>query len=82
MPDEGSRAGDIQRYSFLRVFANDPTIDEGELAFMQRLALADGRIDEKERATLEAIFSRVSEDTVSPDVWAEMERFKADNGIG
>ncbi|MEQ9399168.1 MAG: hypothetical protein RJQ04_08340 [Longimicrobiales bacterium] len=82
MPDEGSRAGDIQRYSFLRVFANDPTIDAGELAFMQRMALADGRIDDRERATLETIFSRVSPDTVEPEVWAEIERFKARHGIG
>lgn len=82
MTEEGSRAGDIQRYSFLKVFANDATIDADELAFMEKLALADGKVDERERATLEAIFSRVSESTVTPEVWAEMERFKAEHGIG
>ena len=49
MTHDGSKAGDILRYSFLRVFANDATIDQEELDFMQRLALEDGEVDEAER---------------------------------
>lgn len=64
------------RYSFLRVFANDGTIDAKELAFMERLALEDERVDDAERKVLSGIFSRVNEDTVEPNVWAEIVRFK------
>ncbi len=81
MSEEGSRAGDIQRYSFLTVFANDATIDADELAFMQRLALADGKVDDREREVLRDIFSRVSEDTVAPEVWAEIQSFQSIYGI-
>lgn len=79
--DDTSEAQAIMRYSFLRVFANDRTIDADELAFMVRLALRDGAVDAQERATLEGIFSRVSPDTVSPEVWAEIERFRRDHGL-
>ncbi len=66
----------IMQYSFLRVFANDGTIDAGELAMLEKLALEDGVVDDRERAVLSRIFGRVSEDTVTPDVWNEVCRFK------
>ena len=72
-----SRAGDIARYSFLRVFANDGTIDAAELAYMTRLAEEDGHVDDHERRALARIFERVTEDTVDPDVWAGIQRFCA-----
>lgn len=78
---DGSRAGDIQRYSFMTVFANDATIDAEELAVMQRLALADGTVDAREREVLRSIFDRVSEHTVAPDVWAEIQDFRARHDI-
>ncbi len=81
MTHDGSKAGDILRYSFLRVFANDATIDQEELDFMQRLALEDGEVDEAERRVLARIFSRVTEDTVEPEVWADIAAFKKRHDI-
>jgi hypothetical protein len=78
--DEHSEAQAIMRYSFLRVFANDRTIDQDELDFMARLALRDGAVDAAERETLDRIFSRVSPDHVSPEVRDSIERFKRDHG--
>jgi hypothetical protein len=78
---EGGKAGDIQRYSFLSVFANDGTIDARELEYMKRLALADERVDDDERRVLSGIFSRVTEATVDPAVWDDIERFKLRHGI-
>lgn len=76
MSDELSRAKDIGRYSFLRVFANDDTIDQAELDFMKRLTLQDEDVDDAERETLSTIFGRVSPESVDPDVWADIVRFK------
>jgi translation initiation factor 2 beta subunit (eIF-2beta)/eIF-5 len=78
---EGGKAGDISRYSFLHVFANDPTIDVAELDFIKRLAMHDGQIDEDEKRVLARIFSRVSESTVDEAVWKEIQRFKGVHGI-
>lgn len=75
------RAGDLARYSFLRVFANDGTIDEAELAFMKRLALEDRKVDESERRVLESILGRVKQDEVTPEVWTDIQRFKRDHEI-
>ena len=77
----GSNANAIMQYSFLRVFANDGTIDSGELAFLERLALGDGRVDDAERSMLTRILSRVSAETVTPAVWEEIVSFKAKHAI-
>lgn len=71
----------IAQYSFLRVFANDKTIDAEELAMLQRLALRDEQVDDQEREVFSTIFGRVSESTVAPEVWAEICRFKAEHDI-
>ncbi|MEQ8231109.1 MAG: hypothetical protein RLW61_07160 [Gammaproteobacteria bacterium] len=76
-----SRADDIARYAFLVVFANDDLIDAGELAFMERIALADGVVDAAERATLRAIFDRVDAARLAPEVRAEVAAFRARHGI-
>jgi tellurite resistance protein len=64
------------RYSFLVAFANDGTIDADELAFIKRLALRDGVVDDEERTVLTRIFSRLSEDKVAAPVWREIQEFK------
>lgn len=69
------------QYSFLRVFANDGTVDGDELAMLEKLALEDGRVDDVERDVLARIFAHVTREQVSEDVWAEMVRFKAEHGI-
>ena len=75
-PDTSS-ADDIVRYSFLVVFADDHIIDQGELEFLQRLALRDGVVDDDEREVLGAIFHRVDPAAMDPDVQAEIDEFKA-----
>ena len=81
MANRDSSWNAIMQYSFLRVFANDGTIDTQELAMLEKLALQDGIVDEEERDVLSRIFSRVTQATVSPDVWDEIVRFKAAYGI-
>lgn len=76
MAQGGGRAREIMQYSFLHVFANDDTIDAGELALIERLALQDGQIDAAEREVLQRIFARVSAETVEPSVWKEINAFK------
>lgn len=71
----------IMQYSFLRIFANDGTIDTEELAMLERLAMADGEIDDQERSVLSNIFARISSETVSADVWHGIGEFKARHGI-
>jgi hypothetical protein len=77
MAKTGSAWNAIMQYSFLRVFANDGTIDAAELAMLQKLALEDGDVDAQERDILSRIFSRVSEDSVSAQVWSEVCSFKS-----
>ncbi len=76
-----SRASDILRYSFLTVFANDKTIDANELAMLERLALEDRKIDEKEKIVLRNLFSRVTQAQVAPKVWDEIQLFRTKYGI-
>ena len=71
----------IMQYSFLRVFADDGTISADELAMFQRLAMADGVVDDKERSVLAKIFARVNEQTVTHEVWEGIARFKAQHQI-
>lgn len=67
----------IMQYSFIRIFANDGTIDADELAMLERLAMADGQVDDRERNVLTTIFSRINADTVSADVLEGIQKFKA-----
>jgi uncharacterized membrane protein YebE (DUF533 family) len=76
MPDESSSWNAIMQYSFLRVFANDGTIDADELAMLQKLALSDGVVDERERRVLQQIFARVSQQSTTPEVWDSICSFK------
>ncbi len=68
-------------YTFLRVFADDGTIDAAELAMLEQLALEDCKIDDQEREILTSIFARVSPDRVDPDTWMEIQAFKDRAGI-
>ena len=68
-------------YSFLDVFANDGTIDASELAMLERLALEDQQVDDRERDVLSNIFGRVDPTRVTPALWKEIETFKARFGI-
>ena len=81
MDRDTSNANAIMQYSFLRVFANDKTIDAGELAFMEQLALKDGDVDDAEREMLSRILGRVSASTCTGAVWEEIVRIKAKHQI-
>jgi tellurite resistance protein len=76
MSNGGSSWNAIMQYSFLHVFANDGLIDQHELQMLERLALQDGVIDDRERAVLTQVFSRVNEAALDPQVWTEIQRFK------
>jgi hypothetical protein len=81
MATDGSSWNAIMQYSFLRVFANDGLIDQAELGMLEKLALQDGQVDDRERAVLSRIFARVNQATIDPSVRDEILRFKAEYGI-
>ena len=81
MANNGSSWNAIMQYSFLHVFANDGVIDRDELQMLERLALQDGAVDEKERDVLARVFARVDVQSVDPPVWEEIQRFKAKHDI-
>jgi predicted nucleic acid-binding protein len=43
---------------------------------LEKLALSDSEVDDDEKAILSRVFARISETTVSPEVWQEVCRFK------
>ena len=71
-----SRAKEIRGYSFLVVFANDDTIDEGELKLMEKLALEDHVVDEDEKKVLKAIFDRADKNNITKAVENEIKSFR------
>ncbi len=81
MDDDSSQAKQLTGYSFLVVFANDDTIDEGELKMLERIALKDHKVDDQEREVLKGIFSRISKEKVTDAVWGEIESFKHQHEI-
>ena len=55
--------------STIQVFADDGTIDLGELNYLLGLALRDNRIDADERRVLQNLFAKIKEADVEPRVW-------------
>jgi len=80
IPDT-SAARRMLAYSFLAVFANNDTIDQGELLLLEKFALEDGVVDAEEKKVLSNLFSPVLEGTVEPQVWTEIQRLKAEQDI-
>jgi hypothetical protein len=79
--DPNSGAKRLLGYAFLVVFANDGTISEGELHMLEKIALEDHVIDEDEKRILRKIFSRVTKDDLTEDVWSEITKFREENDI-
>ena len=79
--EDTSRAKDIMQFSFLVAFANDGTLEEWEIDFMKKLALEDGVLDDKEKRVFQQIFSRISQESVSPDTWTEIQNFRKEFDI-
>ncbi len=71
-----SRAVDGVGYSFLVMFADDGGIDLDELHFLERLALADGEIDDDECEALPGILARVEVTRLAPAVQTERVEFR------
>jgi hypothetical protein len=81
MTDISSNWNAIMQYSFIRIFANDGRVDGEELAMLERLAMADGVVDDRERNVLAGIFSRVDPESVAADVREGIAQFKARHRI-
>ena len=77
----GSRWNAMMQYAFLRVFANDGRLDKDELAMLERLAMADGQLDERERRTLSGILARAEPDA-SEEMRASIAAFRQRYAIG
>ncbi len=52
-------------YSSIKIFADDGTVDLGELNFLLGLALKDGEIDEDEKRVLGNIFKHAEKTKLS-----------------
>ena len=76
-----SNADAIRGYSFLKIFADNHSLDAGELEFIQKLALEDRVVDEAEKVEFSAIFERAMQLGVTPEVAAEVAAFKKRHGI-
>lgn len=76
-----SNADAIRGYSFLKIFADNDSLNADELAFIERLALEDRMVDEKEKAVLSAIFERAAQIGVTAAVANEIAAFKKRIGM-
>jgi hypothetical protein len=79
--DKGTPSHIELAYSSIPVFADDGTIDMGELNFLMGIALRDDRIDEDEKRILKSIFDKVSAKDVTPRVWERIEAIRSKYGI-
>lgn len=69
-------------WSAIKVFADDGTLDEGELNFLLGLALRDQIVDEDEKRVLRAIFDRAeASDSLTANVRERLDSVRAQHGI-
>ncbi len=68
-------------YSSIRIFADDGTLDMGELNFLLGIALKDGVIDDDERRVLGNIFAQVTRNQVDEKVWERIQEVRRQHGI-
>ena len=68
-------------YSSIQIFANDGTVDMGELNFLLGLALADGKIDDDERRVLGSIFDNAEKTDLSLAVRARIREVRRKHAI-
>lgn len=78
---KNSAARRLTAYSYLVAFANDGTVDEKELALLEKMALEDEVLDAGEKRVLSLLFNRLSKETVSEAVWDEICRFRQEYDI-
>ncbi|MEM7353640.1 MAG: hypothetical protein AAF657_22775 [Acidobacteriota bacterium] len=63
-------------YSSIKIFANDGTVDMGELNFLLGLALKDDQIDDNERRVLGDIFRHAEKTKLSLAVRARIREIR------
>jgi hypothetical protein len=68
-------------YSSVSVFANDGTLDLGELNFLLGLALRDNHIDDDEKRVLAGVFARAEQGRLSAAVERRIGEVRARHGI-
>ena len=68
-------------YASFAVFADDGSIDMGELNFLLGLALKDGKVSDDERRILNNIFNRIREEDVSSEVWERIQAVRLQHSI-
>lgn len=65
----------------IQCFADDGTLDMGELNFLLGLALRDNKVDDDEKRVLGNIFKQVKQSEVRPSVWERIQETKKKYGI-
>lgn len=68
-------------YSSIKIFADDGTVDMGELNFLLGLALRDGQIDDDERRVLGRIFEHAEKTDLSTAVRARIREVRRQHSI-
>lgn len=69
-------------WSAIKVFADDGTLDEGELNFLLGLALRDKIVDDDEKRVLKSIFDRAeSSSSLAAKVRDRIQSVRAQHGI-
>ena len=70
------------RYSFLRTFERDRAVSNDELDLLAELAIRDEIIDDDdERIAVDRILRRFRRDSMPPEEWGDIERFRHRLGI-
>ncbi len=62
-------------------FTDDGTLDAGEVRNLLNLALRDGVVDADEKRVLSNVFSKISQNQVSPATWSIIQESKEKHGI-
>ena len=68
-------------YSAIGIYADDGTLDMGELNFLLGLALKDGTVDDDERRVLGTIFKQITRSDVSLRVWNRIQEIKRQHNV-
>ena len=69
------------RYSFMRTFERDRAVSSDELSLLAELVQQDRVVDDDERPVVSRILRRFRRDTVAPEEWNDIERFKRRLGV-
>ena len=68
-------------YASLAIYADDGTVDEGDLTTLLQVATRDGKISDSEKEILRALFNRIQEEDVSGDVWDHIQQVRKQHAI-